>query len=232
MKHDASNIPVITIDGPGGTGKGTMARWLAQKLGWGLLDSGALYRIVAWAYLSNNYQHTKDFIADMDGLLDMRQVKFEYLPEGVEIISYRGEDISQSLRTEACAQQASILAAEQNVREFLIACQRQFKQLPGLVADGRDMGTVIFPEAVLKVFLTASAEVRAKRRYVQLEKQGVKEDLGYLVKALKERDNRDSSRDFARLQPADDALIIDTSDCSISQVQEKLWHSAAASGVV
>jgi CMP/dCMP kinase len=231
MNGDTS-APVITIDGPGGTGKGTMTRWLAQKLDWNLLDSGALYRIIAWAYLENDFKNISEFIDNLNNILDMQYVAFKYQADGSEIISYKDENISKKLRSEQCAQQASILAAEKKVREFLVVCQRQFQQPPGLVADGRDMGTIIFPDAVVKLYLTASAEVRAKRRYLQLQKQGVEEDLNYLIKALQERDLRDTSRDVARLEAASDAVIIDTSDCSVEQVQAKIWQSVVSQGVV
>jgi len=214
-----SNVPVITIDGPGGSGKGTIAMRLAESLGWHFLDSGALYRLVAVAAMDRG-------IDDADGAalaatargLD---VQFGLSEEGL-VILLDGNYITGRLRSEAVSAMASRVAALPAVRAALVQRQRAFRQPPGLVADGRDMGTVIFPDARLKIFLTASAEARAERRYKQLKEKGENVNLPRLFREIKKRDERDSSRAVSPLRPADDAHVIDSTEMTINEVLEEI----------
>ena len=214
-----SNVPVITIDGPGGSGKGTIAMRLAESLGWHFLDSGALYRLVAVAAMDRG-------IDDADGAalaatargLD---VQFGLSEEGM-VILLDGNYITGRLRSEAVSAMASRVAALPAVRAALVQRQRAFRQPPGLVADGRDMGTVIFPDARLKIFLTASAEARAERRYKQLKEKGENVNLPRLFREIKKRDERDSSRAVSPLRPADDAHVIDSTEMTINEVLEEI----------
>jgi len=206
----AQAVPVITIDGPGGSGKGTISQALAEQLGWHHLDSGALYRLLAYAALQQSLD-----LADETALVALagRLSKSDCLPTPENpAIRLQGVDVSDALRTEACATAASRAAALPAVREALLAWQRRCRQLPGLIADGRDMGTVVFPDATLKFFLTARPGVRAERRYKQLKEKGINVDLAVLVKEVEARDARDSSRQISPLTPAPDALIVDNSD--------------------
>ncbi len=216
-----SDIPVIAVDGASGTGKGTICSYLANYLGWHLLDSGALYRIVAVAV--EKYQlEPKDesAIADIAGSLD---VVFQQPQPGEDItVIFEGDDISQKIRTEICGNSASQFAILPNVRAALLERQRQFQQSPGLVADGRDMGTVVFVDAPLKIYLTASAEERAKRRYKQLKQKGFDVSLPRLAADIAERDARDSQRIISPLKLADDAIVVDTTKMEISEVIKKI----------
>lgn len=205
---------VITIDGPSGTGKGTIARLLARRLGWHMLDSGALYRLVAVGAEAAGIDYT-DTNA-LAGFADAMQVKFP--PEAEDSILLDGQEIAPRVRLEESGEKASRVAAIPAVREALLARQLAFRQPPGLVADGRDMGTVVFPDAPLKVFLTASAEERAQRRYKQLINKGVYVSLPSLLRDIRARDERDASRSVSPLKPAGDALVIDTTDKDIAQV--------------
>lgn len=204
-------VPVLTIDGPSGAGKGTLAETLAQRTGWHLLDSGALYRLVALAALDQ--QLALDAEADLAAVALQLDVVF-----GAGEIRLAGESVSDQLRTELVGNAASQIAALPAVRAALVERQRRFAQAPGLVADGRDMGTVIFPAAPLKVFLTASAEIRAQRRYNQLRNKGLGGSLRDLLETIKERDERDKTRAVAPLVPAEDALVIDSTALSSNQV--------------
>lgn len=214
-------IPVITIDGPGGCGKGTIAQRLAIHLHWHWLDSGALYRILAWAVL--HYQVPPSHDQELASLLARLRITFTADSEGSEAqMSCDGHDVSQAVRTEACAKMASEISAKPFVRQALLQRQRDLRQPPGLVADGRDMGTVIFPDAAVKFFLTATPEERARRRYIQLKKLGIEEDIEQLAKDLAIRDQRDRERAIAPLQAAGDAIIIDTTHLNVSEVFAKV----------
>ena len=209
-------IPIITIDGPGGVGKGTVAHLLAKKLNWHILDSGAIYRIVAFAA-----EKSSVLIDDQAGLLHLiEQLKptFSTDDEGLMHIFLQGEDISARIREPYICSAASQISVYAAIRTALLACQRQFAQLPGLVADGRDMGTVVFPEAQLKIFLDATPEARAIRRHRQLQKQAINVNLKDVFAQIIERDERDRTRAVAPLQPAADAIIIDTTNLSVDEV--------------
>lgn len=222
--------PVLTIDGPSGSGKGTIVQLVAQKLGWHMLDSGALYRLVAFGSQNNQLSlNNEDDIADYASNLDVEfklvNVKpvAEKAQDSQELqIILEGNVVGAELRTEVTGNAASKVAAMPKVRQALFQRQRDFRQNPGLVADGRDMGTTIFPDAKVKVFLTASAEERAQRRYKQLKDKGISGNLAALLRDINERDERDSQRSASPLKPAEDAVIIDTSDLSIEQVVEQV----------
>ncbi len=210
-----SNINLITIDGPSGSGKGTVCHILAKKLNWNLLDSGALYRILAFAALQE-----KISLDDADKLSKLAlnlQVSFESNGVGVDTL-LAGENVGDKLRTETVAQAASQVASMQVVRDALLARQKAFRQAPGLIADGRDMGTVVFPDAPVKVFLDASAEERAQRRFNQLQEKGFNVSIAQILSEIKERDFRDRNRAVAPLRPAEDALVIDSTSLTIDEV--------------
>lgn len=216
------NALVITIDGPTASGKGTISRLLAQRLGWHILDSGALYRLVALAAL----KHSISF-DDVDSLVPLAaHLDVEFIAENGDemIILLEGEDVTLELRTEATGSGASRVAAIPQVRDALLDRQRAFRQAPGLVADGRDMGTVVFPDAVVKIFLTASAEERAQRRYNQLKDKGLSVTMRSLLDEIARRDERDQNRAASPLVPAEDAVVLDTSELSIDAVVDHLWQ--------
>ena len=217
----SSNVPVITIDGPSGTGKGTISQLVADHLGWHLLDSGALYRVVAIGIqhkgiLSNKINEICDFALAMT-------VTFSSEFKGS--VTLDGEEISAQVRLEQTAEAASQVAAIPELRQVLLQRQIDFRQPPGLVADGRDMGTVVFPTAGLKIYLTASPE-RAHRRYNQLINKGVSVNLRALLQDIASRDERDANRAVSPLRPAQDALVIDTTSLSIDEVFEKVFAEA------
>jgi CMP/dCMP kinase len=213
--------PVITIDGPTASGKGTVATLVAAQLGFHLLDSGALYRLAALASL--RYNVAPDAADALAALVDDLHITFR---EGCAQLD--GVDVSNEIRAEEVGNRASAIAVHQPVRAALVARQRAFRKEPGLVADGRDMGTVIFPDAVLKVFLTASVEARAARRYKQLIQKGFSAKMDDLLRDLGERDARDSNRAAAPLKPAADAKLLDTSALSIDQAVDQVveWYRA------
>lgn len=208
-----ANAPVITVDGPSGTGKGTLCSRISRWLGWNLLDSGALYRILALLAQRQTIPVTE--AAQVAGLVRERlpDVTF-FSAEGDEPVTVflEGTDVGYLVRREECGDAASSLAAHGVVREAILEWQRSFRRPPGLVADGRDMGTVVFPDAELKLFLTANPGQRAKRRYKQLKAKGINVKLENLVDSIAERDKRDTKRILSPLKPADDAVVIDTSD--------------------
>ena len=218
--------PVITIDGPSGAGKGTLCKAMAEALQWHLLDSGAIYRVLALAALHHHVDvASEDALVPLASHLDVRFVSTN---GNLEVI-LEGEDVSGEIRTQEVANAASQVAAFPRVREALLRRQRAFRELPGLIADGRDMGTVVFPEAPLKIFMTASAAVRAERRAKQLEARGLKADRAALTRDLEERDRRDRERAAAPLKPAADAKLLDTSDMTIDEVVKKVldWWQLA-----
>lgn len=212
------SIPVITIDGPSGAGKGTVSRAVAKKLAWNYLDSGSIYRSLAISALDqqanlDDEQAMAEIAANMDLGFDC----------GDElVVRLAGTDITQRLPTEETGAAASKVAAYPTVRAVLLQKQKDFRQLPGLVADGRDMGTVVFSNAEIKVFLTASAEERAKRRFKQLKEKGIDANIEKITREIQERDRRDSERKTAPLIAADDALYLDSSDLTIDEVINKV----------
>ncbi len=211
------NVPVITVDGPGGAGKGTISQILARDLGWEFLDSGALYRLLALA--SDWHGIETDNEAALETLAAYLDVHFEARDDGEPArIVLEGEDVTEAIRNETIGARASEVAALPVVREALLERQRDFRKPPGLVADGRDMGTVVFPDAPLKFFLTASAEERARRRYIQLSDKGLDVNLARLAEEIRERDRRDSERSVSPLKPAEDAVTIDTTELGIEEV--------------
>ena len=203
-------VPVITIDGPSGAGKGTIAQMLALDLNWNILDSGALYRTLAY-FMSEEKIELKDFEDSKEFIKKNFVVKFDpgILGEPVRVI-FNNDDITSKVRTEKIAKKTSDLAANPLIRDFIKPCQRDFMIQPGLIADGRDMGTVIFSDAKHKIFLIASIEERAKRRQTQLKRQGSKVNMRLLLQELEERDKKDTEREHSPLKPANDSVIIDT----------------------
>lgn len=219
-------IPLITIDGPSGSGKGTIATLIAKQLGYHLLDSGAIYRVLALA--AKKHFVTTDNIQALTNLAKDLDIVFAIdSPTNKQLIMLEGEDVSQEIRTEFVGADASRIAILPEVRESLLARQRAFLTMPGLVADGRDMGTIVFPKAPLKLFLTASAEERANRRYRQLKNSGENVTLGSLIDEIKARDERDTNRAIAPLKPATDAVIIDSTAKPIEQVLETVLREVS-----
>jgi cytidylate kinase len=214
-----SDVAVVTIDGPSGSGKGTVAQRLAKKLGWHYLDSGAIYRVLAQAALKHDVDFS-DHVA-LTELATTLDVTFS-LEESDLKVWLEGEDVSLAIRSETAGNAASKVAAVPAVRAALLQRQRDFRQAPGLVTDGRDMGTVVFPDAPFKIFLTASAEERGIRRHKQLKEKGIESNLSDLIAEIAERDKRDSERSVAPLKPADDAFTLDSTELGIEAVYQKV----------
>jgi cytidylate kinase len=223
---DAPAPPVATIDGPSGSGKGTISRAVARRIGWHLLDSGALYRLVALGG-----ERSGAAADDAEGharIARGMQVVFGSRPDGAEEVRLAGEDVSAAIRSETAGQGASRVAAWPQVRAALLERQRAFAVPPGLIADGRDMGTVVFPKAALKIFLTATPEERALRRHKQLKDKGSDVSLPALSREIAERDLRDQTREVAPLRPADDACLIDSTGRTVEQIVREVLELGAA----
>lgn len=225
-----SQVPVITIDGPSGSGKGTIAGRLANQLGWALLDSGALYRLLACCAEQHGVAWADE--PALARLAEHLDVQFIAEAGREQRILLEGKDATDRIRNEQVGAGASQVAALPAVRAALLQRQRAFLQAPGLIADGRDMGTVVFPQAALKVFLTASAEERARRRFKQLKVKGDDVSLGSLLEEIRARDERDTQRSVAPLKPAADAIVLDSTELSIEQVLARILSEAAARGLV
>lgn len=221
-----AGAPIITVDGPSGSGKGTISRRLARQLGWRLLDSGALYRLVAYAGRQQGLASSD--VAGHARLALRLDVRFGEGDDGGERIWLDGTEVSVGIRTEDIGNGASVVAAMPEVRAALLERQRAFAGPPGLVADGRDMGSVVFPAADLKIYLTASAQERAFRRHKQLKEKGLSANLAALSLEIAERDRRDTDRPIAPLKPADDAVVIDSTSMTIDAVVERVLQLAAA----
>ena len=212
---------MVTVDGPSGSGKGTVCHIIAARLKWNLLDSGALYRILAFAALQKKIN-----LDDQKSLANLAlnlNVSFQSNGVGVDTL-LAGENVGDKLRTETVAQAASQIASLQLVREALLTRQKAFYKEPGLIADGRDMGTVVFPDAPVKIFLDASAEQRALRRFNQLQSKGFDVSLAKILSEIKERDFRDRNRPVAPLKPAEDALVIDSTSLTVVQVVDQIFE--------
>ena len=212
---EMNNTPVIAIDGPSASGKGTVAQRVAERLRFHYLDSGALYRLVAYTAIQSEVDLTDE--TELSGIARDLDVVFT----GAKIL-LKGEDVADAIRAEVCSNGASKVAAYPQVRASLLDRQRAFRQIPGLVADGRDMGSVVFPDAVLKIFLTADAETRAQRRYKQLMEKGIDANISTLLQDIRDRDARDINRSAAPLQQGADAILLDTTSLNIAQAVDEV----------
>lgn len=213
------NIPVLTIDGPSGSGKGTVAQLIAKDLGWHYLDSGALYRVLAQASIKHGFELGDETLVST--LAQNLDVVFSVKNGGLEVL-LEGQNVSTLIRSEQAGNAASKVASLALVRRALLERQRDFRQLPGLVTDGRDMGTVVFPDAPYKIFLNASAEVRAQRRHKQLKEIGIGSKISDLIAEISERDERDYNRSVAPLRPAADAIQLDSTSLGIENVFDRV----------
>lgn len=218
MTTEQQIAPVITVDGPSGSGKGTLSQQIAKKMGWHLLDSGAMYRILAYGAKQHNLE--LDDVSNLCSLAKNLDVEFKENEGNPPLVIFEGKDVTHEVRTEECGNRASKIAQIPEVREALLVRQRSFRKIPGLVADGRDMGTVVFPEAALKIYLEASPAVRAKRRWAELQQRGIDVSLDNLFSEIEDRDIRDKQRKASPLVPASDAVILDTTNLSITEVFE------------
>lgn len=226
----SQSVPVVAIDGPSGSGKGTIAQLVAQKLNWHLLDSGALYRVLALCAKNHGMSfENRDAITVLAAHMDVQFKSTEL--NGVPSVILEGEDVTDLIRTEEAGKGASLVAAIPEVRTALLDRQKAFRELPGLVADGRDMGTVVFPDACAKIFLTASAEERATRRVKQLQQRGLPADFDGILNAIKLRDEQDINRAVAPLVPADDAVILDSTGLNIEQVLSRVAEILLVQGI-
>ena len=218
----AKAIPVLTLDGPSGSGKGTIGQLLALEFGWHYLDSGAIYRGLAW--LAKDQKIQVDDVSGLVALADSMELICHVSKDDVAAIEINGQIITNELRTDEAGQMASEIAPIPEVRAALLKMQRRCRKAPGLVADGRDMGTKVFSNAQYKVYLTASAQIRAKRRFDQLKSKGFDVNLARLLESIQARDVRDSSRAESPLKPADDAIVLDTSDLTIEEVVTRILN--------
>ncbi len=212
---EMNDTPVIAIDGPSASGKGTVAQRVAERLRFHYLDSGALYRLVAYTAIQSEVDLTDE--TELSGIARDLDVVFT----GAKIL-LKGEDVADAIRAEVCSNGASKVAAYPQVRASLLDRQRAFRQMPGLVADGRDMGSVVFPDAALKIFLTADAETRAQRRYKQLMEKGIDANISTLLQDIRDRDARDINRSVAPLQQGADAILLDTTSLNIAQAVDEV----------
>ncbi len=224
-----SAVEVVAVDGPSGSGKGTLAVWLARRLGWHLLDSGALYRIVAAMALQRHA--ALDDGAALAELARRLSIRFDATVAADVTVWADDVDVSRTIRAESVGVAASQVAALPAVRAALLDTQHGFARPPGLVADGRDMGTVVFPAARLKIYLDASAQMRAERRYKQLKDKDLGVSLRALLASIRERDARDRSRAVSPLKPAADAVVIDSSSLSVEAVCERVWQYVVERGI-
>lgn len=229
MSDSQQSVTVVTIDGPSGSGKGTIAALLARELNWNLLDSGALYRLTGLAAMNHGVDLADE--ASLEVLAGHLDVQFLPAPDGLTIV-LEGEEVGASLRTEEVGAMASKVAKLPAVRSALLQRQRNFAEQPGLIADGRDMGTVVFPESPVKIFLTASADERAKRRFRQLQEKGIDANFDRLLADIIARDEQDSNRAVAPLKPADDAVILDSTRMSVQEVFNRVLAEMKQKGLL
>jgi cytidylate kinase len=212
------SIPVLAIDGPSGSGKGTVSTTVARQLGWNYLDSGAIYRVLGYLAVRNQIEFD-----DIQGLVDLAKgLNLEFTEQGIIL---NGSVVGDKIRTEQAGKHASMVSPIPEVRETLLKWQRSRAVAPGLVADGRDMGTVVFPQACCKIFLTASAQSRAERRYKQLRDKGFDVNISQLFKEISDRDERDTARKASPLKSADDAIVLDTTELSIPEVVSRVLNA-------
>lgn len=225
-----SKASVITLDGPGGVGKGTVSGLLAKQLGWHYLDSGALYRLAALAAMNHGVDFDNE--SALAVIAEHLDIRFQQETGAEVVILLEGDDVTRHIRTEEVGSNASRVAAFSRVRDALLRRQRAFRTEPGLIADGRDMGTVVFTDAPLKIYLTATSEERARRRVLQLEQGGNVVDYDQVLQDINERDERDRNRAVAPLKPAEDALVVDTTELSIETVVDRVLQQASDRGLV